>query len=35
MGRFPAQCLAAIAICLAFAAGCIRLANHLTHGGNR
>jgi hypothetical protein len=33
MGRFPAQCLAAIAAFLAFSAGCFRLANHLR--GNR
>lgn len=34
MGRFPAQCAAAIAALLAFSAGCFRLANHLTQRGN-
>jgi len=34
MGRFPAQCAAAIAICLAFSAGCFRLHRHLV-GGTR
>lgn len=35
MGRFPAQCLAAIAALLAFSAGSFWLGHRLNHGGTR